>query len=177
MTFTAIQTERLFIRRFGEGDVEPFAAYRVAPYAKSEEEARPFLQGNMERAPGVPGQWFMFGVELRESGELVGDIALLVDEDEPRQAEIGYVLAGAHQGKGLAHEMVSAALDYAFEAFGLHRVLANVDVLNGASWRLLERLGFRREGHCLQSYWIGGKWIDEYLYAVLRDEWVGRKRK
>ena len=56
----------------------------------------------------------------------------------------------------------------------LHRAVADTDPRNSPAWTLLERLGFRREGHLRQSLWFHGEWADEYLYAILRDEWVAR---
>ena len=56
----------------------------------------------------------------------------------------------------------------------LHRVTADTDPQNTRAWTLLERLGLRREAHLFQSLWFKGRWADEYLYAVLRAEWLRR---
>ena len=66
-------------------------------------------------------------------------------------------------------------LNYAFTKLELHRVIAITDCENERSVALLSRLGMRREGHFIQNIWFKGKWGDEYLYAVLREEWL-RKR-
>ena len=66
-------------------------------------------------------------------------------------------------------------LDYAFGTLGLHRIIAVADCRNAPSVALLEQLGMRREGHFLENVWFKGRWSDEYLYAVLRHEWL-RKR-
>jgi RimJ/RimL family protein N-acetyltransferase len=110
----------------------------------------------MESArPGVPGEWFQFAVESKETGDLVGDCTLQVDGQEPYRAEIGFTLAREHQGKGFASEAVSRLLDYAFDDLGLHRVAAIADCRNKPSWALLERVGMRREGHFLEN--VGSK--------------------
>jgi len=130
----------------------------------------------MESArPGVPGEWFQFAVESKETGDLVGDCAMQVDGQEPYLAEIGFTLAREHQGKGFASEAVSRLLDYAFDDLGLHRVATIADSRNKPSWALLERVGVLREGHFLENVWFKGRWSDEYLYALLKDEWL-RKR-
>jgi ribosomal-protein-alanine N-acetyltransferase len=59
---------------------------------------------------------------------------------------------------------------------GLHRVFALVDPDNGASVRLLERLGFRREGQMRKDSLIRGTWRDSLIYAMLAEEWTGRRR-
>lgn len=177
MTFTPLQTPRLTIRRFAPPDLARFMAYRTYPYSMIEDRARALIDRMQSLEPGLPGQWFLFGVELTEPRILIGDCALKVDHKEPREAEIGYTLDPAYQGKGLAQEAVSAVLDYAFDAFDLHRVIAHVDIENAPSIRLLERLGFRREAHFVRNYWFKEKWIDEYLYATLHDEWAAREHK
>jgi len=153
--FTNLATARLILRHFTDADLLPFMAYRndpeVARYQSwegiSEPEARAFIEEQKMVQPGVPGQWFQIAIELKESRTLVGDCALKLDEHDNRQAEIGYTLSRAYQGKGIASEAVSCVLDYAFRTLELHRVIAITDCENAASVALLERLGLRREGH------------------------------
>jgi len=177
--FTTLETTRLRLRHFRDADLALFMAYRndpeVARYQGwegiSEPEARAFLQEQKEVQPGMPGHWFQIAVELKETGMLVGDCALKIEEHDERQAEIGYTLSRAYQGRGIASEAVSCVLEYAFVTLGLHRVIAMTDCENATSVALLERLGLRREGHFRQHVWLKGKWRDEYLYAMLQEEW------
>ena len=177
--FTTLETTRLRLRHFTDADLALFMAYRndpeVAKYQGwegiSEPEARAFIQEQKKVQPGMPGQWFQIAVELKETGMLVGDCALKSEEHDERQAEIGYTLSRAYQGRGIASEAVSCVLEYAFVTLGLHRVIAITDCENAASVALLERLGLRREGHFRQNVWFKGKWGDEYLYAMLQEEW------
>lgn len=181
-SWPTLETPRLRLRRFRENDLAPFMAYRndpdVARYQSWEHislvEAQAFIQAEREARLGIPGVGMQIAIELKETGALIGDCYFHVDADEPRQAEIGYTLATSAQGRGLATEAVGAWLTYAFHAFHLHRVTAIVDCENARSVALLERLGFRREGHFLQNIWFKGKWGDEYLYATLREEWDAR---
>ncbi len=181
--FTTLETPRLCLRHFTDADLALFMAYRndpeVARYQGwegiSEPEARAFIQEQKEVQPGVPGQWFQIAVELKETGTLVGDCALKMEEHDERQAEIGYTLSRAYQGRGIASEAVSCVLEYAFVTLGLHRVIAITDCENAASVALLERLGLRREGHFRQNVWLKGKWRDEFLYAMLREEWLSTR--
>jgi RimJ/RimL family protein N-acetyltransferase len=182
--FTRIESERLRIRRFKDSDLAPFMAYRndreVAKYQDwdscEEQEARVFIREAGAARAGVPGEWFGFAIESKQTGDLIGDCALRVDKDEPYRAEIGFTLAREHQGRGFALEAVSRLLDYAFDALGLHRIVAIADCRNAPSVALLERVGMRREGHFLENVWFKGGWADEYLYAVFKDEWL-RKRQ
>jgi RimJ/RimL family protein N-acetyltransferase len=95
---------------------------------------------------------------------------------EPRQAEIGFSFARAHQGQGFAAEAVARLLAYLFGDLGLHRVVAVTDVGNLAATRLLERLGLRREGTFVENIWFKGAWGSEFSYAMLHREWARKDR-
>ena len=177
--FTSLDSERLVLRRFNDADLAPFLAYLndplVARYQSwesyTEQAAQEAIDTQQGLDPGVPGKWFTFALELKETGALAGHVALSVREDAQQQAEIGFTLARSFHGRGLGFEAARRVLDYAFDELELHRVVAITDCENANSVALLERLGMRREGHFMQNIWFKGKWGDEYQYAVLRDEW------
>lgn len=174
-----MDSERLLLRRFAESDLAQFLAYlndpRVARYQSwesySEPQAREVIERQKDLDPGLPGQWFTFALELKATGALVGHVALKTQEDG-RQAEIGFTLSREFHGKGLAFEAAARVLSYVFTSLELHRVTAITDCENDKSAALLSRLGMRREGHFIQNVWFKGRWGDEYLYAVLREEWL-----
>ena len=179
-TFTSLESDRLLLRRLADDDLLPFLAYLndplVARYqtweSYSEREARDVIERQKNLEPGLPGQWFTFALELKETGTLIGHIALKTQQEDKRQAEIGFTLSREYHGKGLAFEAASRVLDYLFINLGLHRVTAITDCENERSVALLGRLGMRREGHFIENTWFKGKWGDEYLYAILREEWL-----
>jgi RimJ/RimL family protein N-acetyltransferase len=138
----------------------------------SEPEARAFIQEQKEIQPGIPGQGFQIAIELKATGVLIGDCYFMINGLDDLQAEIGFTLSHAYQRQGFATEAISCFLNYAFLTFNLHRIIAITDCENLASIALLERLSMRREGHFLQNIWFKGKWGDEYLYAILREEWL-----
>ena len=121
---------------------------------------------------GGPG-WFQWGVERVDEPGIVGDLGVNL-LDDGKQAEIGYTIAPAFQGRGYGTEAIARMVDHLLLDRRLHRVSAECDTRNEASVRLLERLGFRREGHRRSSTWSKGEWSDDYLYAVLSDEWPRR---
>ena len=130
--FTTLETDRLLLRRLREPDLVPVLAHRNDPEVFryqdwegcTEAEARGMIQALGRGEPFVPGEWFQFAVELREIGELAGDLGFRITEDG-RQGEVGYTLAREHWGKGYATEAVSRLLDHAFGVLGLHRVYAS----------------------------------------------------
>lgn len=180
-----LETSRLRLRRFRDADLPPFMAYRndpdIARYqgwdSISHADAQAFIETQRAIHAGAPGVGMQIAIESKATGLLIGDCYFCIAADDPQQAELGYTLAAEAQGRGLATEAIAAWLTYAFPAYHLHRVTALLDVENHRSAALLERLGFRREGHFLQSGWFKGKWCDEYLYAVLREEWEARQAR
>lgn len=174
-----IETERLVLRRFRNEDAVTLAAYRndpeVARYQSwstpySLDKARYSVQTMVASDPAMPG-WFQWAVELAESETLIGDVGVNL-ADNLKQAEIGYTMATDHQGHGYATEAVRAVLDHAFKIQGLHRMSAECDLRNVRSARLLERLGFTREGLRRQHTWIKREWTDDLLYGLLAEEWL-----
>ncbi len=187
--FIPLQTSRLLLRPFQVSDLEPFLAYRndplvyryqgwKTPYLR--EDALDFLIGLKENAAGTPGTWFQVAIERTDVSliegpvqTMIGDVAFHVTKFNPRMAYLGYSLASSAWGHGYASEAVSKILDYLFRILDLHRVMADCDVDNAASIRLLERLHFRREAHYIESFWLENEcsWGSEYLYAILQREW------
>jgi RimJ/RimL family protein N-acetyltransferase len=180
--FTELGAERILLRRFRPADLDEFVAYRSdpavaryqswdAPYPRADGERA--IQDLMELRPDTPGEWYNFAVGLRPAGRLIGDVGLRADADDPRQAEIGFTIAPAYQGRGYATEAARRLLAYLFEQRGKHRVMAQCDPRNDASAAVLRRLGMREEGHLRESTWAKGEWTDDLLFAVLRREWAG----
>jgi RimJ/RimL family protein N-acetyltransferase len=88
-----------------------------------------------------------------------------------RQAELGWVLDPAYTGRGYATEAVRALLTHCFTDLGVRRVTANCFTGNTASWRLMERVGMRREAHTVRdSLHRSGQWLDGFSYALLAEE-------
>ena len=121
-------------------------------------------------------------VEL--DGEVIGDLMLAIEDawaqaevaDRARgvQAELGWCIDPAYGGRGYATEAVRALVRLCFEDLGLRRVTANCFADNVSSWRLMERLGMRRELHTRrESLHRSGEWLDGLGYALLADEWRG----
>ncbi|WP_426563297.1 GNAT family N-acetyltransferase [Angustibacter sp. McL0619] len=89
------------------------------------------------------------------------------------QAEVGWVLDPTYSGRGYATEAVRALFRYCFEDLGVRRLVANCFLDNEASWRLMERVGMRRETHAQRdSLHRTGQWLDTFAYAILAEEWA-----
>ena len=106
--------------------------------------------------------------------EVIGTVSAMNISWGMGYVEIGYMFGEEHHGRGLGTRAVALLVDKLFGVAGLHRVYATVSVENHASMRLLERLGFRREGVMREHYLIQGRRVDEVLYGLLRHEWETR---
>jgi aminoglycoside 6'-N-acetyltransferase len=177
-----LETERLFLRQFKASDLEAFLAYRndpeVAryqgwdiPYPR--EKAIEFVE-KMQTASPMQSKWLQIAIELKSTHEMIGDVAFFIMRNDERQALIGYSLARPCWGNGYAHEAVLRLLTFLFDELNLHRVVAECDVENQSSWKLLEKLGFRREAHLVENIFFKGSYGNEYHYAMLAREWKAR---
>jgi RimJ/RimL family protein N-acetyltransferase len=177
-----LDTPRLVLRRFSDGDVDAFLAYRNDPEVIRYEywtgctavEAAEYIRHQQVQEAGVPGEWLQIAIALKATNQLIGDCGVRVHPADSRQATIGVALARAWHGRGFAFEALSCVFDFLFRQRALHRLVVDTDAENIAMQRLAERLGMRREGHLRQSLWFKGRWADELFYALLRDEWLAR---
>lgn len=117
------------------------------------------------------GTLYQWGVALRGVDLVIGTCTLADLDIENGRAEIGFALAGDRWGKGLMSEAVRALIEHAFGPLGLRRLEADVDPRNAASIRLLERMGFRREGYLRERWNVGGELQDSVFYGLLAREW------
>ena len=178
-----IRTNRLVLRNFSLADVNAFVAYRndpevgkyqgwEIPYPR--EKGEMFIREVMDLGTPVQGEWIQVAIALKDTNDLIGDIGCKLKGEDARQAVIGYRIASAHWRKGYSFEAVQAWLDHLFDDLDLHRVVADCDTENTASYRLLEKLGFRREAHFIESYLENGIYTNEYHYGMLQREWRAR---
>jgi RimJ/RimL family protein N-acetyltransferase len=119
---------------------------------------------------------------IERDGAVIGDLMLapenawaqteIAERAQGVQAEIGWCIAPAEEGHGYATEAVKELVRIAFEELGLRRLVANAFAANEPSWRLMERLGMRREIYAVrESLHRSGEWMDGIGYALLADEW------
>jgi [ribosomal protein S5]-alanine N-acetyltransferase len=113
---------------------------------------------------------FMGGLH-KEPSRFVAKIALNgIMRGAMHGAYLGYWMDGDHQSKGLVTEAIEAVLDFGFGEAGLHRIQAAIMPRNARSLRVIEKLGFRREGYAERYLQIAGKWEDHILFAKTREE-------
>jgi ribosomal-protein-alanine N-acetyltransferase len=117
------------------------------------------------------GQKYLFGVFLKESNKLIGNVIITdVIRGSLQSCNLGYYLDQTYNGKGYGTEAVRLGLEYVFSDLKLHRIEAKVMPKNKGSIRILEKLGFQQEGLCRKNAFINGKWEDHFLYSLLAEE-------
>jgi len=174
-------TERLTLRPGTERDADATWTYRRLPSVSAWLTQLPTDLTSHRSAFADPERLAATVVVERE-GHVIGDLMLRAEdawaqaevsaEATGAQAELGWTLHPAHTGHGYATEAVRALLTCCFTELGMHRVVASCFLANDRSWRLMERLGMRREGHALSdSLHRSGRWLDTLTYAVLASEW------
>ena len=166
-----IKAERLLIRKFEFKDWEAVHEYTsdsdVMKYIPegvfTEEDTRNFVNKNMgENAKNFP-------VILIGENILIDHIVFHKYFGE-HTYEIGWVFNPKYFNKGYASEAAQATLKYGFKEMKLHRIIATCQPENTPSYRVMEKIGMRREGYFKKCIPHGNEWWDEYYYAILEEE-------
>lgn len=172
-----IRTQRLLLRPLCRDDLPHLQAYAIRPEfyrylpipEQTPQTVAVFLEQQLVEATGERKSWVL-GIEPHEIGHLVGTVRISIVSAENRSADMGYALNSDFYGRGYATEAARAVLSFGFRELRLHRIWATADVHNDASWRVLERIGMKREGLLRQDKLVRGAWRDSYLYAILEEE-------
>jgi ribosomal-protein-alanine N-acetyltransferase len=176
--FPDLTTERLELRGIRESDADFLFAhlsdgevcrylYDAAPFT-TVGEAEDLVQLFIDPEGKTLNRWIV--VETA-SGEPVGTCGFSHWDKENDRAEIGYDLSPAYWNRGYMTEALTAAITSGFENMGLNRVEAVIALGNVASCRLVEKLGFEREGLMRDRHHFRGRYYDHYLYSLLARDW------
>ncbi len=173
-----LRTARLRLRPFVESDAGDLYAVQSnavvlrywdsSPWTEPERADR-FIVACREMAEEGKGARLV--VERADDGAFLGWCTLGRWNPDFRSAALGYCFAEAAWGHGYATEASRALLTWAFETLDLNRVQAELDTRNGASARVLEKLGFQREGTLREDCTVDGVVSDSWVYGLLRREW------
>src|SRR3972149_6369829 len=175
-----IRTERLRLRRHRPEDLDDLVEYANSPgfghygtYHTTRQEAEKLLDMILDATKweqqGIPN----FAVVL--DGKVIGEVHLNRREEDKEngRAEIVYSLSSHHWNKGLTTEAARAVMDWNFRPQDLNRIFAWCDPKNVGSWRVMEKLGMKREGLLRDHRLWNGEFRDQLYYGILRGEWKG----
>jgi len=178
---TILQTSRLLLRPLRPSDAAAVFALRsdpkVARYAgyipwTSIESARTMIERDMNWL--ATGENIRLGIVGPHGDEVIGTCTLFHLDEQCRRADIGYDLCPAFWGHGFINEALTALIQYGFSSMQLNRLEADVDPSNMASIKVLERLGFQREGFMRERWIVNGVKSDTAFYGLLLSDWLTR---
>jgi ribosomal-protein-alanine N-acetyltransferase len=169
--------ERIRLRPYRAADVDALFALYSDPVVARYWSFPPWTEVAQAEAYLAPmlamvdgGPQYSWVIARATDDAMIGTTTLFSIRRDQLRCELGYSLARAEHGKGLASEAVRLALGFAFDTLGLERIEADVDPRNAPSCRMLERLGFQREGFLRARWRVAGEVSDTALYGLLRGE-------
>ena len=174
-----LRTSRLLLRPFADSDgpalfamhsnVEVMRYWDSPPWREPERSER-FIAAARQLA--VDGTGMRLAVERVSEATFLGWCGIARWNPEFRSAALGYCLDESAWGQGYGTEAARALLEWAFDTLDLNRVQAEVDTRNPASYRVMEKLGFVREGLLREDCIVDGEVSDTYVYGLLRRTWI-----
>lgn len=179
-----LETERLILRKLMKSDFAAVHSYASCAEntnymlwgPNSEEQTSAFIDKAIAEAEEVSCMNYHYAVEMKDTGVLIGACSMEISNDE---AEIGWILHRDYWKQGFGTEMSKELLRFGFEEMNLHRIVAYCDSDNVGSYRMMEKIGMRREGLFIESRpahrLCAKKYSDELAYAILKDEWETHK--
>jgi RimJ/RimL family protein N-acetyltransferase len=177
-----LPTARLLLRPFAQADAQALFAlqsnarvlrYWDAPPWKERARAERFIASCAQMAQEGTGA--RLAIERAADRAFIGWCCLVQWNPDHRSARMGYCLDEPAWGQGFATEAAAALLHWAFDSLDLNRVQAETDTRNTASSRVLEKLGFVREGTLREDCIVNGEVSDSWVYGLLRRDWQARR--
>lgn len=174
-----VETERLILRKFKPSDAE----YMFKNWATDSEVSK-FLSWNphkdLNETEQIIDNWindyvknenYNWVIELKEIGEVIGQICVVHLNEKYSSCEIGYNVGRLFWGKGIMTEALKAVISYMFNEIGMNRIEARHNTLNLASGRVMQKAGMEYEG-ILRQVRIDkkGKFYDLAVYSILKCE-------
>ncbi len=174
-----LETERLVLRRFVLGD----AGAMYKNWA-SEDEVTRFLTWPTHSDAGVTravlsdwiagyekADFYNWAIELKETGELIGNISVVQVKEKTECAELGYCMGSRWWGAGIMPEAGRGVVRYLFEEVGFNRIAAAHAKNNPKSGRVMQKIGMTYEGTLRKAGFCNQGLVDEVWYSILRDEY------
>lgn len=170
---------RLYLRAIQLEDAEEIFNYKSDKennkfqgfIPKSIAEVENFIQNRTAREINIENTWFQFVIVHQQTHKIIGDVGIHFLEGGNNQVEFGITIGADYQKNGYAKETVETIFSYLFKDLKKHRIIASLDPKNFASIRLMESVGMRKEAHFKKSLWIDNEWVDDVIYAILKEEY------
>ncbi|MCL2402284.1 MAG: GNAT family N-acetyltransferase [Oscillospiraceae bacterium] len=183
MKFIELESERLAYRKFNEDDflvvfdwlnnADNMKYRRGEP--RSEAEVRDYLNWAITNAESDDCTNYEYAAVLKDDDTLIGAASLFRLSDNP---ELGWTVHRNYWRQGYGTEIGRTMLKLGFDILNLRRITAGCNARNHASYKIMERIGMRREAHFVKTQLgnsaLNNEWCDRFVYAILHEEWVER---
>jgi RimJ/RimL family protein N-acetyltransferase len=178
-----LETERLILRELTLDDAEALNAVDGDPVVArwngfeppDLEGTRGYIASVIDAAGQSPRQFYTLALVTRTDNRLIGRCGIDRGGPDLLDGMVGYCVHRDLWGQGYMTEAVRELVDFGFRELKLHRMWADCDPRNIGSWRVMEKVGMRREGHAIENYrYPDGEWADTWFYAILNREWAAR---
>jgi RimJ/RimL family protein N-acetyltransferase len=174
-----LQTTRLYIRELTLSDLKKVHQLHSLP--ETDEFNTLGIPGSIAVSEAILAEWlnaqqqsprhsFTLAIDLKAGEKFIGLIALNLGKEKYKTAEVWFKIHKDFWRKGYTTEALKSILDFAFSKLQLHRVEAGCAVDNIASAKVLEKAGMIREGMKRKKLPIRGKWMDNYFYGILEED-------
>ncbi len=179
-----VQTRRLVLREFQEGDWLALFTYQSDPRylryypvnIRMEADTRLLLQRFIQWHQEHPRTKFQLAVTPGPEGPLIGACGLRKATPAATEGDMGYEIAPWYWGYGYATEVAEAMLAFGFRRLALARITATCIAENRASVRVLEKLGLCCEERRPASCWMKGRWWERLRWSIARERWMAREQ-
>lgn len=172
-----LETERLLLRELQDSDFEAIHAYASSlenvQYMtfgpNSEEQTKDFLGKSIAKYSEDPMKDYVFAITIKGTDKVIGSGGISLENEY--EASLGWILCRNDWKKGYGAEFAKELIRFGFEELKCHRIYATCIADNYGSYRVMERNNMRREAHFMRNRKHRGEWSDEFIYAILEDEW------
>ena len=169
-----LEGKNVNLRVMEKEDFPPFIEWYSKPdfweeFASPSQRSKTEIEKTISE-PG-PHEWKDFLIEKKDKTK-IGWIAFFYAlHPMGRTLEIGYSLIPSERGKGYCSEAAQIMVDYLFLSKEAPCIQATTHIKNTASQRVLEKVGFKKEGIMRKRSFVRGEWTDMALFSILREEW------
>ena len=173
-----LQCERLLLREFHISDLPSFLELESSPQtyfyetrAPDEAAVRKYIENAQRYARHTPRIYYRFAITLPPADQVIGRLSLYLQNSEIDEWEIGWAIHPDCWSKGYASEAARRVVDFAFAERKIRRLVAFCHTANTASVRVMQKIGMQKEGCLRQVRFCRGAWCDEFIYAMLAEDW------
>lgn len=182
MDYIELESKRLIFRKYSNEDFQIFydmlSNLENMKYRSSEpkniKDVQEYINWGIKCAEQKPCVNYRYAVVLKETGETIGSCELAFTDKDP--AELAWELHRDYWRKGYGTEIGFTLLNLGFGKLGLRRIVADCNTLNQGSYKIMQKIGMRREAHYVKCYRgnsaLNHQWCDKYFYAILQEEWL-----